>query len=758
MNLVPYTWNGTALRDSNYYAWFPRGSVMLHSGVDPVILSREHASPKLSYKNRAPAKWQLHIRLLGTPNTQIDTIKELFDPYLADTGADSDLATLICTDAANGDKQWQVSATVLDIVQLDGQDLVISLLVPNPIWKSVTQTTTTLNATTSGSTTNVIIAGNQPSPPVIRITPTAPKAILSSDKYTRGIYIYNQTFDNYEVPFSSWPMDITNGGIDTSALIADTTISNAITTTVTSTSTTWTISTAVGGGLPNAGMGYIGTEQISWTTNGGSSLSGITRGIGGTTAATHASGAVINYSHMMANGDDIRINVNGADANIWFGTGSYGMNSTQTRIWTNINLQPNYATNTYYKLNAAIAGSGSVSTVTLNLFKAAAGNGGNGPLDPFGRSWSAPAAGYFMIGTEAFAYLGKNPASGQFTGVTRAALGTTTAAHSIGDIVYLLPNVIWMITGNGSASTRVTDDTHKPLIDLSTSGNTKFYFNGSFSDIAGLRAVYLTSAITDNAAPLSARKSTLYRSSQTTTDGTTNPASASGASLANWLKGSKWQTVSGTVQWNFYSPPAIQTVGSTGYKYATTTTAWPNGGVGMGTTITTVPNIWSESAPTTAATWQAFTHSGSSTPGTSYHSIYFYMNGALPRGAGYVSAYEMDTLTVNFYSTSAPAIVVGSETAMTAAGYALNMRITNNTSGEYFDIQAMIDLNKTLEIDCENKTIKYLYDNSFIACTFTKSSVRHDWLNLSVGTNEIAVTENGLSGVTVAILTNDRNS
>jgi hypothetical protein len=70
----------------------------------------------------------------------------------------------------------------------------------------------------------------------------------------------------------------------------------------------------VTGSIPSVGSGYIDSEQIKWTGKTGTTsgnLTGVTRGIGGTSAASHADNAEIKLSYVLANGDDLRVFIDG---------------------------------------------------------------------------------------------------------------------------------------------------------------------------------------------------------------------------------------------------------------------------------------------------------------------------------------------------------------------------------------------------------------------------------------------------------------
>jgi len=113
-------------------------------------------------------------------------------------------------------------------------------------------------------------------------------------------------------------------------------------------------------------------------------------------------------------------------------------------------------------------------------------------------------------------------------------------------------------------------------------------------------------------------------------------------------------------------------------------------------------------------------------------------------------------MTLAVDSARAPSVTLGAE-AGPAAGYPLAAKITNE-NGEWLIVVFQMDEDQTLQIDCENKTLTYLKDNSPAMAQITFSSVREAWLNLSPGTSTLTFTDVGTAGLTWQTLTRDRAS
>lgn len=759
MQQLPYTYDGTSIQDSSYAAYLP--DVLMPTSATPVWVERQATFPRLGYKAKTPRLMELRIKLLGTIHSQLQSLKTLFDPYdNSDDGYGPGAHQFIVTDTADSNKQWYVYATTLSYPRRDGQEVSIILGIADPVWQTVTQTTNTKSVTASGDTKDVAVAGNQPAKPVLKITPTAAKASTGSNPYKRYIKVYNKAFYgvssvNSALPFTNYPIDITAGGFDSTALVNDTTVSNQINQGggIDAVVTTIPIDTAVGGGLAASGMGYCGTEQISWTANSGSSLTGVTRGIGGTTAATHADNAVIARSKALANGADVQVMVDGSTVDYWFGSSTHAWNAAATQIWANINLQ---ASGQAAKavLATAIAGSGAVTTITLGprinplFWPFGSGDIGGAP------KW--PTAGQVLIGSEIFGYTSQDPANFNLIGTTRSILGTSNAAHAVGDQVYLLDHEIYLIYGDPAATARTMDDTRKPMISLATSTNTSWVWTEFYSSAGGRTGQWLP-VVAASDAPANVRTTKTYTTTEDTAT-VTDPAAVMGDAIASWLSGSSWKADNGSVEWYINHPAGFTTVTITGRKFRTSAnTSWPTtAGLWKQPIGVSATAVWTEAAPS-AGSWADLTaHSAISLSGTVTYLRWRFFGVQAAKANAYC-AMEAKDATFVVDSARTPSVTLGSEIGP-AAGYPLSAKITNGTSGEWLRIDFQMDINEQVVIDCENKTVTYTKDGSPAPCKLTFSSQREAWLDLAPGTTTLTYTDVGTTGATWLILTRDRAS
>ena len=766
MLLLPYTFAGTSIQDSNYAAYFVRGQggVLLHAGANPVLVERQAQSPKLAYKSRNSRTIELHIKLLGTIHSQLASLQQLFDPYdLTDSGYGPGAYQLIATDSADSNKQWCVYASCIGYEELDGQDVSILLMVADPIWTTVTQTTTSKSVTASGDTVDVVTAGNRVTAPVIKLTPTAAKGVTGTDIYKRYIQVYNKAFYgvssvNAALPFTNYPIDIPAGGFNSAALVNDTTVSNQINQVggvTAAAGQTCPVDTAVGGGLAASGMAYCGTEQFLYTISAGT-MTWVTRGIGGTTAATHADNAVIARSKSLANGADVKILVDGNPVDRWFGTSTHAWNAAATQVWININLQA-MGTAAYVKLGSAIASSGAVTTIKLWGTQTATGSN----YYPFGSNASYgappwPQSGQVLIGSEIFAYTSTDPANGNLLGCTRSILGTSNAAHAVDDQVYLLDHEISMIYGNSGATAPTTDDTRKPMFSLATSTNTSWVYT-EFYDSTGPRTGAWIPQSAASSAPTATTKTKHYTTTEDI-DTVTNPSAVMGLTIGAWLSGSTWKADTGNIYAVIDSPAGFTTVTVTGRKFRSTgNTSWPANSAGIWKQVnnTSPTSVWKEAAPTAGSWADLASHSAVSLSGT-YTQLRWWFYGTQAARATAYCAMQASDMTLVPDTNRVPSVTLGSEIGP-ATGYPLNARITNE-NGEWLQVAYQMDEDQTLQIDCENKTITYLKDNSPANAIITFSSVREAWLNLSPGTSTLTFTDTGTTGLTWLTLTRDRAS
>ncbi|RLC69435.1 MAG: hypothetical protein DRI81_20470, partial [Chloroflexi bacterium] len=185
---------------------------------------------------------------------------------------------------------------------------------------------------------------------------------------------------------------------------------------------------------------------------------------------TFDTAALVTASKAQADGDDWRVVVDGSETDRWFGdSGTAQFNQTATKTWVNLDFQAGWEGT----LEAAIGSGDTVDSIDVNE-------------DISGAASSGILVAYHGASYEAFTYTGKNETERRFTGVSRAARGTSALALSADDSVYWVQHDVWVLYGNASATAPSQDDDYKPIFDLGDSTNTSWVYE-EFGEDDGLR-------------------------------------------------------------------------------------------------------------------------------------------------------------------------------------------------------------------------------------------------------------------------------
>jgi hypothetical protein len=117
---------------------------------------------------------------------------------------------------SDGSSQWYYEAVVLAIDDLEGNSVMVMFYIAEPVLRAVT--TSAQNVTLTGNSTNASITSNGtiPTKPVLTITPNAAKTVSGAYQNRISCILYNKLDDKV----SRWPIDITNGGLNTAALVS----------------------------------------------------------------------------------------------------------------------------------------------------------------------------------------------------------------------------------------------------------------------------------------------------------------------------------------------------------------------------------------------------------------------------------------------------------------------------------------------------------------------------------------------------------
>lgn len=674
--------------------------------TEEILIPRAGAFPSLAGVLFKEKVFTISVTLLGAYVTQVDDLKAAFDPRLGEK-------TLVLTDEDTSTDYFILAACL-------GQPVIgnvcrFDMLAANPILQSVNAIPDTWNITASGQTRAVTISGKIEARPVFDITAGA-KGLGYS--YRKSPTLYPPDDRHY----GNYPLLLTPTW-DVTAIVSDSSRSNQVNSGsgITAAATTIPVDTAVGGGLPaTGGMGIFvdNGEQIYYTALSGGNLTGVVRGIGGTTATTHADNAVIRWSKMQANGADCRIFDGAEERPRWVS----GANSAAMKVWSFVNWKGKEE----FALATALASSGAVTSVSVR-----AGTGVKSALQ------ALPAAGVILIDSEKFFYSAVDPDKLTLTIESRAANGTSMAAHAAGAIVrWLQAGNFWTVWGNG-AVTLDQDNSAEPVLNLANSTNTSWDFD-IFTDLANMRAAHWLRDIVS-----STRKSSfVYTGSHG--DETTDPAQVMGMAIFPAQVSGKYLGDTAALTWTFFHPGGITHIAAAGEKYRGAA-FWPDViGIQKSNDGKTWAWVRSEPKPATAATWEAWSIAATSLGG-SYKYVRFITKGSGPGVSGSGCYYEVTDVTLTLDSTHTPVVTDGAA----AGNYHMDGVLTNVTTGAWMRIAATLAAGQILTVDCDRKRVTLSDGSEPMAAPELDDESREDWFPMPPGSNTLRWDEAGVTSMTI---------
>jgi hypothetical protein len=405
---------------------------------------------------------RLMVKLTAGDEATTQTVLQVFDE-------NAGLVYITATDADGTGTTYRAAVQVIGLERVAGtyNRWQVFLRVPNPVWEANTATTDTranLTAATTAFTLNN--TGNRRCRPQVQIDHDAVKP-LDPTLY----YDYALSFEGFIVSRQPLPglMPVylfdqagNPARISTAALVK-----TATTTTLSGahTSAQTTINVASAAAFPAVGMGYItdgatNDEQIAWTGKTATTLTGVTRGIGGTTAASHSGGQTIAVSQALANGDDCRVWIDDVEVKRWLvpAAGTTWANSTASDVVVNISMPPAQKL-TLARTNMTLTDPPDGGSISVN--------------EDIG---AIPQSGFIATPSnyEVIYYNGTDPATRQLLNIKRAVWGTTVATHTVGassGVFYLNPMRYVVAIGNASASQPPSPANERPCIQLPASSN-----------------------------------------------------------------------------------------------------------------------------------------------------------------------------------------------------------------------------------------------------------------------------------------------
>jgi hypothetical protein len=173
--------------------------------------------------------------------------------------------------------------------------------------------------------------------------------------------------------------------------------------------------------------------------------------------------AEVSAARSQADGDDVRILVDGVEVSRWPGEGANtAFNKTQTQLWINLSLSPGPKAELLGNITAGAPADGG----TLSVLE--------GTTDGF------PDDGIVLVGSEAIRYRSKSSVA--FLDITRGHRNTTAASHTAGDPVYWVERRVQIVYGNTVLGGPVANDHKKPILDLAVSTNTLHRWEAFIND------------------------------------------------------------------------------------------------------------------------------------------------------------------------------------------------------------------------------------------------------------------------------------
>jgi hypothetical protein len=444
---------------------------------------------------------------------------------------------------------------------------------------------------------------------------------------------------------------------------------------------------------------------------------------------------LVTAGDMLASGDDVRVSVNGIEADRWFGGG--GMNSTSTKIWVNLNfsVQPTFA------LETALNNSTQPATIDLSYTDTAI---------------TIPENGTLQIENELFTYstytVNATTKRATFTLVERGAKGSSLASHTISTEAFWIENEIWLLYKNAAATPPLVKSatTYGPAFDKVDSTNSDFIY-ATFGTIrnsdqpaqakqAGAATQYNTYwPWSETREYIRIGNKVLY-----VPDAIANPAVVSAIININ-----KLFTTAGFV---FFHAGGISNFEATGEKATwSSSPAWPVSVWLTDKIDLTGTSIYNITQPAlTDGTVEAISVNEAilSNP----PRVYFIVTGGqIPQPLCYAQLNAV-TLTI----ADPPTIMA---IAISQENYTIGGTLKNNTTAETVVFEGVITKTSlTLTIDCANQEVYNADGRRVRGMLSFNGEKRDEWMTFSAGANTLAWSDAGTSDVTIVTSWRGRNT
>lgn len=395
---------------------------------------------------------------------------------------------------------------------------------------------------------------------------------------------------------------------------------------------------------------------------------------------------------------EIGVIVNGQEVRRWVSR----YDTTETGVWVNLDFQAGGDALAY--LSAAMGSGDTVSAITVDFLPAA-----------------FPTAGMLLIGDEMFTYSGVDRIANRFTGVSRAAKGTTAAAHAAGSAAYWIQHDVWLVYGGLTRQATFDQydyDYYKPLLDLENSTNVQWIWD-VFYQSTGQRSAQWTPVSTDRhfataiGNPADEMELSRVSATEIVGDATESWWGIPLHYFARWVRlvgrAARDEDQTWDVKfraWGLSQELAIPLTEVVDFDINYTEPS---------------PDWWTENL-----------------------DARFYN-----RSRGAMEA-ALDGVYIEFAEW--PRVRLGP----VVDNYSMALTLANVTTGESIALHLATEVGQQLAVDTENYTVTLLGDGSNQYQALTKSARRRDILALRPGNNTLQVTETGLAGMTITIQFEER--
>lgn len=467
--------------------------------------------------------------------------------------------------------------------------------------------------------------------------------------------------------------------------------------------------------------------------------------------------ADVTADESLANGDDIRVELNGSTVNRWFS----GLDTASAKLWTHVDLPQG---NVMQIRNPMSSGGDEVEVLLQKT------------STQHGRIHKMPNSGQFKIGTERFTYTGRHIDHTRdrylFTGLKRGVLQSSKSGHNAGSNLTWIPNQIYVYQGKTSvADPPISDDAadFAPAFEL-ISTNAKWIYDTVFSDQENKRSWGFSNNIIQLNPPAD---NIIVGESQVFTDNEdtfANPATVLGqkiGSVNDPYSNGNFKSVSVNISATLSIPHGIKDITVEGRKARVGTESiekalWISRGQSDWTLKwddTTAPasdaGVWENLKSGVEATLINLDNA------SGYKTIMFLMRGAISGGSSQTwEAWQIDKCTLDFNAAQIPVIVDGfSGFAGGTEVVQSQFTIINSATGDSIEVVATVEINDTIILDFQTFSFYVLSDNKALPVAIRPSgAITGHWFRLMGGEpNTLTITDANMSTTTMNVRWNARH-